>query len=113
MTTKTLRFSEVSGRRQQLIRSCQALNYGIIRCIRFEDGDPIPDSASALAEERLDLPEEPRPEIRLNDFKLCEEWRRLLARLDEVQNGIIERVEVRGGIPRRVLFESRLPEPPR
>lgn len=103
-----LRFSEVSQRRQQLIRTCQKLNFGVIRSIRLQNGDPVLEAASFLADERLDLPEEPRPEIRLDNFELCQEWSRLVALLDKLQNGMIERIEVRAGIPRRVVFESRL-----
>jgi hypothetical protein len=33
-----------------------------------------------------------------------------MARLDEIRDGRIERIEVRGGIPRRVVFESRISE---
>jgi len=30
--------------------------------------------------------------------------------LDEIRNGRIERIEVGGGIPRRIVFESRISE---
>jgi hypothetical protein len=66
------------------------------------------EAASLFIDERLDLPEEARREIRLNNFQLCQEWCRVVARLDNIQNGMIERIEVRAGIPRRVVFESRL-----
>jgi hypothetical protein len=32
----------------------------------------------------------------------------LMSRLDELKNGTIERLEVRAGIPRRLLFQARL-----
>jgi hypothetical protein len=32
----------------------------------------------------------------------------LLSRLDELKNGTIQRLEVRAGIPRRLVFETRL-----
>jgi hypothetical protein len=107
---KTFRFSELPSRRQQLVRLCQALNFGAIRDIRLEDGEPVLIAASVLVEERLDLPEEQRPEIQLDDFNLSKEWRRLFARFDAVQNGSIKRLTVLAGIPRRVIFESRMSE---
>jgi len=58
-------------------------------------------AGSVLLEERLDLPDEPRPEIRLGDFGLSREWQRLFAPFDVIQNGSIERLEVLAGIPRR------------
>jgi hypothetical protein len=38
--------------------------------------------------------------------------RRLMARLDQLQNGRIERIEVRSGIPRRIVIERSLREAP-
>ena len=58
---------------------------------------------------RVDLTDEPRPEIELTDFVLSEFYR-LMARLDEIKNGTIERLEVRGGLPRRMIFQSPLTE---
>ena len=79
---ETPRLSQLSPARQALVRVCQAVNFGQVRDVRLQDGDPVLESASVLADERLDRPAEPRPEIELNDFALCEEWCRLLARLD-------------------------------
>jgi hypothetical protein len=84
---------------------CQSVNFGQIHDIRLQDGDPVLDSACVLADERLDRPAEPRPEIGLSDFALCEEWRRLFGRLDQIRDGTIEEIEVRAGIPRRMIFE--------
>ena len=109
---QTLRFSKLSPARQALIRICQALNFGQIHGVRLQNGDPILESACMLADERLDIPEDVRPEIRSNDFVLCKEWCRLLARLDEIQDGMIERIEVRAAVPRRVVFKSWLTKAP-
>src|SRR5262245_43288167 len=97
--SQVLRFSAVSPRRQRLIKVCQALNFGVTCSMRLENGDPMLAGASMLVEERLDLPEESRPEIRLDEFNLSKEWRRLLSRFDDIQNGIIERLDVRAGLP--------------
>lgn len=87
------------------------LNFGTIQCLRVKDGDPVLDpSPVVLFDVKLDADQGPRPEIHLKDFELCEEVRRLMARLDELKNGVIERIEVRAGVPRRIIFESRLPE---
>jgi hypothetical protein len=110
MMPQTLRFSTLSPARQALVRVCQAVNFGQIRDVRLQHGDPILQSAYVLADERLDRPAEPRPEIGLNDFSLSDEWCRLLNRLDQMCDGKIERIEVRAGIPRRVVFESWLKE---
>jgi hypothetical protein len=56
---------------------------------------------------KLDSDEEPRTELGLTDFVLCDEVCRLMDRFDQLKNAKIERIEVRAGIPRRVVFESR------
>jgi hypothetical protein len=96
----------LSPARQALVRACPAVNFGQIRDVRLQDGDSILQAGCGLADEGLERPAEPRPEIGLNDFELCDEWCRLLNRLDQICDGTIERIEVRAGIPRRVVFES-------
>jgi hypothetical protein len=59
-----------------------------------------------LVDHRLDADEVPRLEGTLPDFNLCQEVRRLLAQLDLIENGRISRIEIRAGLPRRILFES-------
>ena len=61
---------------------------------------------------KLDADESERQEADLPDFALRDEVRRLMARLDQLRNGRIERIEVRSGIPRRVVIERRLTEVP-
>jgi hypothetical protein len=94
-----------------LVRLCQRLNFGQIQNVLVKGGDPAFDPHPVvLIDERLDVTEEPRQETALTDFALAAEQCRLMARLDEIGNGTIERIEVRGGLPRRVVFESRLSE---
>jgi hypothetical protein len=100
----------VSARRQTLIRVCQALNRGSLCDCRLENADPVLEGSSILSEERLDLVEEARSEIQLEDFNLTKEWLRLFSRFDAIRNGHISRVTVIAGIPRRVIFESRMPK---
>ena len=109
--SQVLKFSQLSQPRRALVRLCQRMNFGQIRTLHVQDGDPVFDPRPAvLVEARLDADEASRPEAELPDFALPAELCRLLARLDEINNGLIERVEVRGGIPRRVVFESKLAE---
>jgi hypothetical protein len=48
----------------------------------------------------------PRPELALIDFTVSSEAIRLMGHLDKMKVGTIRRVEVRAGIPRRILLES-------
>lgn len=96
-----------------LVRVLQATNFGELQGIHVEDAEPIFDGGSMLVlDAKLDKEEETRPELDLTDFALGVEVLRLMSRLDELRNGIIQRLEVRAGIPRRLIFESRLMEGP-
>lgn len=106
------RFSQLSPARQALVRVCQALNFGEIQGVLVRDGEPVFGESAPIVviDVKLDKREEPRPQLALTDFELREEVRHLMARLDEVKNGAILRVEVRVGIPRRVVFALPLPD---
>jgi hypothetical protein len=59
-----------------------------------------------LVDVKLDQDEGRRPEVELRDFELCRELRRLMSRIDAIKDGKVARLEIRGGVPRRVIFES-------
>ena len=108
-----LRFSDLSSSRKALVRLFQKLNFGQIQNLSLRNGEPVfALPPLVLFDIKLDNDEGPRPELNLADFALCDEIRRLVARLDELNNGRIERIEVRGGLPRRVVIEHRLTERP-
>jgi hypothetical protein len=105
------RFSQLSPARQSLIRIFQVVNFGEIQGIRVRDADPLCDDACfVVIDAKLDKEPTPRPELDLADFELRAEVRRLMSWLDELKNGTIQRLEVRAGIPCRLVFESRLLE---
>ena len=109
MTAKTLRFSQLSASRQALVRLCQDVNFGQIQGLHVRNSDPVWDpTPTVLLEVRLDIEEGPRPEGELPDFKLSSEIQRLMCQLDQLKDGRIEKIEVRGGVPRRLVLASRL-----
>jgi hypothetical protein len=111
-TSGSLRFSQLSAPRQALVRLCQRMNYGSIEGLPVEDTEPVLRPAPlVLIDLKLDADESPRPEVDLSDFELCAEIRRLMSRLDAIPNGVIERIEVRAGIPRRMLLRGPLTQP--
>ena len=112
MTTKNLRFAQLSPARQALVRLLQTVNYGEIQGVGVRDGNPIFDPAPAVViNAKLYRDDGPRPELALADFALRDDVRRLMARLDDLKNGTIQCIEVRAGIPREVVLESRLTGP--
>jgi len=103
----TLRFTDLSTSRRAFVRRCQSLNYGSLLDVVVRNGEPAISECIAVVEERLDSREELRPEISLPDFTLAKEVCRLMERLSEIGNGVIKRVEVRGGIPRKITFSTK------
>ena len=57
---------------------------------------------------RLDGADDTRPEQSLGDFLLKSEVIRLFARLDAIRNAVVEHLEVRSGIPRRIVFKDQI-----
>jgi hypothetical protein len=110
MTTKPIRFSQLSASRQALVRLCQDMNFGQIRDLHVRNSDPVWDPApTVLSQIKLDTEDTPRPEADLPDFKLSPQIQRLMGGLDQLRDGRIERIDVREGIPRHLFFlASRL-----
>jgi hypothetical protein len=72
------------------------------------DSNPVfSPPPQVLIDMKLDSDETPpRPEINLSDFQLPAEFLRLVDHLDELNTATINLIEVRAGLPRRVVFET-------
>jgi hypothetical protein len=106
---RTLSLSQLSGPRQALVRLCQSIDYGQILDLQVCDCQPVfSPPPTVLLDIKLDTDSGGRPESELADFALCDEVCRLLDRLDQMQAGQIQRIEVRAGIARRVLIQTKL-----
>ena len=102
-----LRFSELSAPRQVFIRQCQRIDFGRIVGLLVRDSEPVfVEQTEIFLDLKLDADDNPRPEEHLSDFTLCAELTRLFAKLDAIRNSFIEHVEVRAGIPRRIVFKA-------
>ena len=104
-----LRFSQLSPARQNLIRLCQTINFGSIENLEVRDCEPTFDPPPVMLRDlKLDSDVGPRPELALADFVVSNEILRLMGHLNEIKLGTIRRIEVRGGLPRRILLEQVL-----
>jgi hypothetical protein len=104
-----LRFSQLTPPRQALIRICQTINFGSIENLEIRDSEPTFDPPPVMLRDlKLDSDDGPRPELALADFIVGNEIVRLMGHLDEMKLGNIRRVEVRGGLPRRIVLEQML-----
>ena len=106
---RELRLSDLSVLRQGLIRLCQSINYGQIANLTVRDCEPILSDLQCvvLMDIKLDAEQPSRREADQSDFLLSAEVVRLMRLLDEIEDGTISRLEVRAGIPRRILWERR------
>jgi len=106
--SKPARLSDLSPARQALVRLCQDVNFGHILDFRAANAEPTWNPGpTILSEVRPDIEEIPRPEGALADFRLSSELQRLMSQLDRLQDGSIEKIEVRAGVPRRLTLASR------
>jgi hypothetical protein len=55
---------------------------------------------------KLDGKDGPRPEQNLSDFELSREVVRLFAKLDAIRNGVVKRLDVHAGLPRRIVWKA-------
>lgn len=100
------RFYQLTPPRQRLVRIMQSLPFGFIESLEVRSGEPVFNPAPTIvAEVKLDSDNAPRPAIELTDFELCVEVCRLMQELSNLRDGSVERIDVRYGIPRRLLIE--------
>ena len=108
---QTPNFLHLSKPRQDLIRLCQRVNYGSILNVQVIDGDVCLEAlADVIVDVKLDGEVTQRHELGLTDFALPVESYRLLAQIDSLKNGVLEKIVVHDGIPRRVVFRGPFPE---
>lgn len=101
-----LRFSELSAPRQTLIRRCQQIGFGRIGPFQVSNCEPaITPDTDVFVDLKLDGHEAPRPEYNLGDFELSKEVVRLFRQIDAIRDGVVEQLEVRAGLPRRIVFK--------
>ena len=111
LPARGLRFSQLSVPRRALVRLCQTIDHGCIENLEVKNSEPIFDPLPVMLKDvKLDSDEGPRPELALEDFAVSDEVFRLITLLDEMKCGTIRRVEVRAGIPRRIVFRALLTE---
>lgn len=83
----------------------QDLNFGQFIGIVIRNGDPVCDPPPCRKREHKFRAENgPRPERSAEDFVLKSEVVELFAYFDDVQNGTIDILEVKHGVPFRMII---------
>lgn len=99
--------SSLSHRRRKLLEIMQCLNHGRIEDLRIERGEPIFDAELRIVKEiKLGSANGPRPELLQSDFVLRAEAVELFQHLDELGSGRVTLIQVRGGLPCRVVIQQ-------
>lgn len=101
------RKSELSHAQQQMVELFQQINFGKLHRLQVRSGEPqlIP-LPRVVRDVRIPGENGSRLETHLKDFVLKREMIDFFDHLKELDNGEIELVEVRYGLPVRLLIES-------
>lgn len=98
---------DLSPERARLVRLFQTINFGRIEELEVRSGEPqFSPAPRVFVEVKLDAEDGPRPESRLSDFALRRPIERFFEQVARLEDGTIERIEVRHGLPFRMIVEA-------
>ncbi len=90
---------------RHLVELMQQISFGSIEALHIRRGEPAWAPPPRITRElKFGSPSGPRPETRLEDFALKAEVVELLERIEAMQDGVIDRIEVRHGLPFRMII---------
>ncbi len=96
--------SSLTPQRQFLIETLQRINFGRLDNLRFRNAQPVVDETSRLVREHKFTAENgTRPESLKADFALKHQLIELFRYFDECGDGLIESLEVKHGLPFRMI----------
>ena len=103
----TMRIEELSPAKQRLLRLFQAMNFGRIEELEIRDGEPqFSPAPRVFVELKLDVDDGPRRESRLDHFPLRSQVERFFTQTSRLAEGTVEMIEVRHGLPFRMVIEA-------
>ena len=99
--------SGLSASRRLLLREMQRVNFGRFECVVISGGEPVVDPRPTIVREHKFGGENgPRPELASDDFLLKQQVVELFAFFDELQNGVIDVLDIKHGLPFRVIVRE-------
>ena len=100
--------AQLTPQRQGLVALLQRINFGSIEGLRIAAGQPCLDPRPAIARDiKLGASDNgPRPELSKADFLLKTQILEMFALFDEIRDGVIELVEVKAGLPFRIVLRE-------
>ncbi|MBL8822442.1 MAG: hypothetical protein JNJ77_07640 [Planctomycetia bacterium] len=101
------RKSHLSKSQQRLLQVFQELNFGKIQQLHVKAGEPLlTPSPRILKDLKIPGANDARVESHLKDFELKREHLEFFHHLHALGDGVLELIEVRHGLPVRLLIES-------
>ena len=95
----------LSSAERGLVRLMQNLNFGSVEGLVVGHGQPVLDPLPRrIRDLKFGADNGPRAEVALSDFALKREVTELIQALAEVGDGIVDRIEVRHGVPFRLTI---------
>jgi hypothetical protein len=99
-------YREQSAARKRLLRLMQENPFSRIEQLAVTGGQPqFGPTTKVIAELKFGTNDGPRREAGLADFAMKKEHIELFRQLDEIGSGVILALEVRGGLPFRMIRE--------
>jgi len=98
----------LSGPRRGLLTLMQGLNFGRIEGLVVRSGEPVLDPAPRVVREvKFGAENGPRSELGAKDFTLKSQVVELFEHFDRLGDGTLERLEVKHGLPFRMIVEEQ------
>ncbi len=95
---------DLSAARVDLLELMQSINFGRIERLRIRNGEPVFDPHPVVVREiKFGGENGPRPELGNGDFLLKQQVVELFAFFDETRNGVIDVLEIKHGLPFRMI----------
>lgn len=101
------RKSNLSPSQQKLLAEMQRINFGRIEDLMVYRGEPVFDLPPRVVREvKFGSENGPRLEAAKTDFALKAQVRELLAQLEALGDGVVSTIEVKHGLPFRMVVEE-------
>ncbi len=102
-----MHMEDLSPAKQRLLRLFQTINFGRIEELEIRNGEPeFNPPPRMFVELKLDAADGSRPESRLNRFPLRSQVERFFDQISRLNDGAVEVIEVRHGLPFRMVIEA-------
>jgi hypothetical protein len=96
--------ASLSPARRRLLERFQQINYGRVERLTVQAGEPVFEPPPRVVREyKLGAENGPRPELNASDYLLKAAVIELFGVLDRLPDGTIDVIEVKAGLPFRVI----------